>query len=125
MNQKLNERMKERAINELLKAKSLDAAARKLGVSSKTLSRWLDDPEFLNKYQAAKRELLRAGIAGLTKRVTLAVETLGEIAKNKGREFQGARVAASVGIVRLALDADVLDNLEERIRNLETQRSDD
>jgi len=84
MNTKLNERMKERAINELLKAKSLDAAARKLGVSSKTLSRWLDDAEFVNAYQEAKRELLRAGIAGLTKRVSLAAETLGEVESTKG-----------------------------------------
>jgi hypothetical protein len=125
MNKKLDERMKERAINELLKARTLDGAAKKLGIAPRTLSRWLDDPEFLNAYQDAKRELLRVGIAGLTKRVSLAAETLGEIAKQKGKPYQAARVAASVGIVRLAFDADVLDNLEERIRNLETQRSDD
>jgi hypothetical protein len=125
MNTKLNERMKERAINELLKQKSLDAAARKLGISSKTLSRWLDDAEFVNAYQEAKRELLRAGIAGLTKRVSLAAETLGEVAKHKGRPYQAARAHAAAAIIRLALDADALDDLEVRIKNLETQRSDD
>ena len=125
MNKKRDERMQELAINELLKAKSLEAAARKLGISSKTLSRWLDDPDFLNAYQDAKHELLRVGVAGLTRRVSLAAETLGEVARHKGRPYQAARAHAASAIIRIALDADVLDNLETRIRRLETQRTDD
>jgi hypothetical protein len=123
MNRKLTDRMRERAITELLKAKSLDAAARKLGISSKTLSRWLAEPEFRAAYAHAKAEILKMASAVLTRNSAKAAQVLCEIfSSKKGKANQSARVSAAIGNIRLAHESFELESLEERVRQLEEQR---
>jgi hypothetical protein len=121
MAEKAKERLRERAIAALLSSKSVEAAAKKVGVSTKTLSRWLRDEEFRAEYQAVKKDLLRAGIGNLARKVFDAAEVLGDVAKHKGRPYQAARAHAATAIIRLSLDADVIDDLETRLRKLEGQ----
>lgn len=118
------DRRRERAVSLLLSEKSVEAVARKLGVSKRTLYRWLQDESFRAEYQAAKKNLLRAATARLTANMIKATEVLSEIATRQGRAFQGPRVSAAIGIIRLALEADVIDDLESRIRKLEFQGRD-
>jgi outer membrane PBP1 activator LpoA protein len=122
MTDKGKERLREQAIKALLSSKSVEAAAKKIDVSAKTLSRWLRDEEFRKAYQAVKKDMLRAGIANLTRKVFDAVETLGEVSKHKGRPYQAARAHAASAIIRLAIDADLIEDLEVRIRKLEGLR---
>ncbi len=68
----------------LLASKSVEAGAKKVGVPTKTLSRWLRDEEFRAEYQAVKKDLLRAGIGNLARRVFDAAEVLGDVAKHNG-----------------------------------------
>jgi hypothetical protein len=109
------------AINSLLRSRSIAAAARNVHVNEKTMRRWLDDPDFRAQYQAARKDFLHRGLGNLATKVFDAVQVLAEIAKHRGREFQGARSNAAANIIRLALDADVIENLEERILALERQ----
>jgi Helix-turn-helix domain len=118
---KAKERFREQAISALLASRSVEVAARKVGVSAKTLSRWLKDEEFRAEYQAIKKDLLRAGIGNLARKVFDAAEVLGDVAKHKGRPYQAARAHAATSIIRLSLDASVIDDIEERLRKLEAQ----
>jgi len=112
---------RERAISLLLSEKTVEAAARKLGVSKRTVYRWLQDESFRAEYQEAKKNLLRAATARLTGSMGKATEVLNQIATRKGKPYQGPKVSAAIAIVRLALEADVIDDLETRIRKLELQ----
>jgi hypothetical protein len=49
---------------------------------------------------------------------------LGDVAKSKGKPYQAARAHAASAIIRLSLDADLMDDLETRIRKLENQKPD-
>jgi hypothetical protein len=115
------DRLREAAISALLSSRSVEVAAKKVGVSAKSLSRWLQDAEFRSEYQAIKRDLLRAGIGRLARLVYDAAEVLGDVAKKKGRPYQAARAHAATSIIRLSLDASVIDDIEERLRKLEAQ----
>jgi hypothetical protein len=121
---KAKERFREQAISALLSSRSVEVAAKKVGVSTKTLSRWLKDEEFRAEYQSIKKDLLRAGIGNLARKVFDAAEVLGDVAKRKGRPYQAARAHAATAIIRLSLDADVIDDIETRLRKLENQKPD-
>jgi hypothetical protein len=118
---KNRERLQERAINALLSSPSLERAAQKVHVCSKTLSRWLEDPTFRSAYEAKKADYLRAGLGNLSRKVFSAAEVLAEVARHKGRRYQGPRTAAASSLIKLAMDATILEDLQERIAKLEKQ----
>jgi hypothetical protein len=122
MGEKAKERLREKAITALLASRSVESAARKTGVSARTLSRWMTDGEFRAAYQAAKKEFLRAGIGNLARLVFDASQVLGDVARQKGRAYQSARATAACAIIRLSLDASLMDDIEERVRRLEEQK---
>ncbi|MGA2301764.1 MAG: hypothetical protein ABSG77_13870 [Candidatus Acidiferrum sp.] len=121
MGEKSRERLQARAINALLSSPSLERAAQKVHVCSKTLSRWLADPEFRAAYETKKRDYLRAGLGNLTRKVFDAGEILAEVAHHRGRKYQGPRTAAASSLIKLAMDAAILEDLQERIAKLEKQ----
>ena len=124
MAQKGKEREREKAINALLSSNTLEAAARKAGISKRTLLRWLDETEFRNAYTKAKRDVLRTATAILTRDSGKAALTLTKIFTGKPTENQSARVSAARATLRLALDAFTLEDLEERLRRLERHADD-
>jgi hypothetical protein len=115
------QRLWTKAIDSLFRSRSIAAAARKVPVNERTMRRWLDDENFRTQYQAAKKDLLHRGLGNLARKVFDAAEVLGEIAKHKGREFQGARSHAAANIIKLAIEADLIDNFEQRLLALEKQ----
>ena len=115
------ERMWSRAIDILLRSRSIASAARKIHRNERTLRRWLNDPNFREQYQAARKDFLHLGLGNLATKVFDAVQTLAEIAKHRGREFQGARSHAAANIIRLAMDADLISDFEQRLLALEKQ----
>lgn len=121
MSQEGKWRKREEAIGALLSSPSIEAAARKCAVTKRTLLRWLADESFRSEYQEARRRLLRAATARLSKNAFRAACALERIFSSKPRAFQGARVSAAIGTLRLAIEADVVEDLEARIRRLEGQ----
>jgi hypothetical protein len=124
VNKKKSERQQERTISALLSSNTLEAAARKAGISKRTLLRWLDETDFRDAYAKAKREVLRTATGILTRDSGKAAVTLTKIFLGKPTENQGARVSAARATLRLAFDALVLDDLEERLRRLEKKTDD-
>ncbi len=118
------DKLRERAISVLLSSKSFEAAAKKLRVSRRTVYRWMTDESFQKEYREAKKNLLRAARARLTKDMLKASEVLHKIATSKGVPYQGPRVSAAIGIIRLGMEAEVIEDLEERILALERQSTD-
>lgn len=114
------QRLQQRAIVYLLSERTLKDAARKCGVSVRTIQRWLRDESFRAEYQAAKTELLRFATAKLRMNATEAADTLAAIFSDAGAS-PSARVAAAVSNLRLALEAEAQETLESRISQLEAQ----
>jgi len=122
--QRGKEREREKAISALLSTNTLEAAARKAGISKRTLLRWMEEPAFRDAYAKAKRDVLRTATAILTRDSGKAALTLTKIFSGKPRENLGPLVSAARATLRLALDAFTLEDLEERLRRLENQHGD-
>ncbi|MGH9403918.1 MAG: hypothetical protein ACRD2P_17690 [Terriglobia bacterium] len=116
-------RLWEQAIANLLSEPTIDLAAQKTGVSGRTLKRWLALAEFQERYRNAKTELLKQVTGRLCSKAGAALTTLAEVSEDHEARA-GSRVAASREIIRLMLDASVIESLEERIRALEAQGED-
>ena len=121
MNTKKSERQRERTITALLSSNTLEGAARKAGISKRTLLRWMEQEDFRACYRKAKGDVLRTATAILTRNSGKAALTLTKIFSGKPTENQSARVSAARATLRLALEAFALEDLEERLRRLEKQ----
>ena len=69
-------RKKEEAIAALLSQRSVEDAARVAGISTKTLLRWLQMPEFQTAYRQARRDAFGQATARLQQASGAAVATL-------------------------------------------------
>jgi hypothetical protein len=72
-------RKKEEAIAALLSQRNMEEAARVVGISAKTLSRWLKLPEFREAYRQARGEAINQSTARLQQAAGPAVSTLMKI----------------------------------------------
>jgi DNA-binding MurR/RpiR family transcriptional regulator len=107
------------AILALLTEPTIRGAAEKAGISEATLWRWMQKPDFDEKYQEAKRQSVTHATARLRQSMTIAVDTLVEIAKNPRAQAM-ARVVASKTIIESAMKAHELEDVEERLKALES-----
>ena len=64
------------AITALLSHRSVEDAARAVGIGTKTLWRWLQIPEFQTAYRKARREAFSQSVARLQQASVAAVTTL-------------------------------------------------
>ena len=69
-------RKKEAAIAALLVQRNHEEAARAVGISPKTLLRWMKDPEFDAAYRAARRAAFSQSVGRLQQASSAAVSTL-------------------------------------------------
>ncbi len=112
------DRKQELAIVALLQEPTVEAAAQRAGVSPVTLWRWMQQPEFTERYRAARRQVLEQAIAQLQQASGEAVETL---RRNLTCTVASVEVRAALAIIDQAVKgAEVLD-LETRIAALETK----
>jgi hypothetical protein len=118
------ERDNERLIEALLSTNSLSAAAKKAGVSKRTVLRRLEDQEFQAVFTKAKRDVLKRATAILTRNSGKAAVTLGQIFQGKPVENQSARVSAAKATLSLAIAALTFEDIDERLRKLENQTDD-
>lgn len=71
-----------RAIPILLTSTTYQEASKKLGITDRTLYRWLQDPEFLAVLDKAESEILATVSRGMVGGTNLAIDTLLEIIKS-------------------------------------------
>ena len=111
-------RKKEDAIVALLTNRTVEEAARVVGVSTKTLLRWMKEPEFDTAYRAAKRAAFAQSIARLHYLSSAAVTTLGKVMLEPGTP-PATRVRAADRISDHTAKAIEIEGLEARLTELE------
>ena len=91
--------MQDKAITALLSYSSVEAAAKKTGVSDRTLHRWLKEPAFRQSYLAGRRLVMEHAVGCLQRASIGAVEALGRNLKCgvPGTEVRAAQVILEAG----------------------------
>jgi transposase-like protein len=111
-------RKKEEAIAALLTHRTIEEAARSLDIATKTLLRWMKEPEFDAAYRAAKRAAFGQSIARLHHLSSAAVSTLGKIMLDSATP-PGTRVRAADSILDDTTKAIEIEDIDARVRELE------
>jgi DeoR/GlpR family transcriptional regulator of sugar metabolism len=110
------ENNKEKALTALLESATITEAAKRCGLSEKTLRRYLDDAEFQKEFRAARRVVFEQNIVRLQSLHAGAVDTL---ERNLNCENPSVEVrAAQIIIEGNRKDFETLDILE-RLEQLE------
>ena len=111
-------RKMEDAIVALLSTRTVEEAARVVGVSAKTLLRWMKEPEFKKAFLAAQRAAFGQAIGRLHHLSSAAVSTLGKVMLEPGTP-PATRVRAADSILDHTIRAIEIERLEARLTDLE------
>jgi vacuolar-type H+-ATPase subunit I/STV1 len=116
-------RKTEEAIIALLTEPTIKLAAEKVRVSEVTLWRWMQEDDFIEQYRSAKKQAVSQAVSRLQQSCGEAVETLREIMQDIASPAP-SRVAAAKTILEMAFKAVEIEELEQRINQLEQQQGD-
>jgi hypothetical protein len=111
-------RKKEDAIVALLTHRTIEEAARALDIATKTLLRWMKEPEFDAAYRAAKRAAFGQSIARMHHLSSAAVSTLGKIMLDSATP-PATRVRAADSILDHTAKAIEIEDIDARVAALE------
>jgi protein-disulfide isomerase-like protein with CxxC motif len=111
-------RKQDLAILALMTEKTLKNAAEKAGIGESTLWKWMQQDEFKERYQEAKRQTVTHVTARLRQSMTIAVDTLIEISQNKKAQAM-ARVVAAKTLLENGFKAVEVEDLQNRVEQLE------
>ena len=111
-------RKKEQALAALLSHRNVEESAKAAGISSATLKRWLQLPEFKAAYLAARREVVLQTNARMQQNSGAAVAVLLKIMVDPGSPMS-VRARAAQCILERAGKSLEQDDLEVRIARLE------
>lgn len=111
-------RKKEDAIVALLTHRTVEEAARAINVATKTLLRWMKEPEFDVAYRAAKRAAFAQSIARLHHLCSAAVSTIGKVMLDPTTP-PATKVRAADSILDHAAKAIGIEDIEARVALLE------
>ena len=111
-------RLHEMAIAALMSESSIEAAAKRTGITGRTLQTWLTQPEFIAKWSAAKRSIVQAATVRLRAGCIHAIKTLEAVQDDKEAPH-AARVTAARTILELALRSHEVEELLDRLTALE------
>jgi hypothetical protein len=109
-------RREEAAVAALLAEPTIEAAAKRVGISESTLLRWLAEPAFKAQYRAARRQVVEGAIGRLQAVATKAVDAL---ARNLTCGIPAVEVGAARSVLDQAIKAVELVDLAERVEQLE------
>ena len=110
------DRKKQSAISALLTNPTIEKAAQAVGVSEKTLWRWLQLPEFSAAYQQARTEVLEQTISVLHKATGAAVAAL---VRNLKCGKPAVEVRAALGVLDQTFKAREMLETEARLKAVE------
>jgi hypothetical protein len=111
-------RKKEATIAALLVQRNHEEAAHAVGISPKTLLRWMKDPEFDKDYRAARRAAYSQSTARLQQASGAAVSTLLKLMVD-GTTPASTRARAAECVLNHAAKAIELEDIEARVAELE------
>ena len=111
-------RKKEQAIIALLECPTVLQAADQAKISATTLYKWMAMPDFDAAYRQARRDAMGAAIARLQQAAGQAVTTLQEV-MGDADATPASRVTAARAVLELALRATEIEQLDERLTELE------
>ena len=111
-------RKREQAIAALLEHSTITAAATAVGISEKTLRRWLAEPAFQAEYRAAREQAVRMAVGRLHGLLSTATETL-QRAMSCGTPT--TEVRAAIAVIEHAFKGTDLIDLADRVAALESK----
>jgi hypothetical protein len=111
-------RKQEDAIVALLTQRNMEDAAKSVGISPKTLLRWLKIPEFQTAYRDARRAAYSQATARLQQATGAAVSTLLKIMVDTSAP-PSTRVRAADSVLDHAKQAIEIEDVEVRVAALE------
>jgi len=114
-------RKQESAVVALLTEPTIVAAAQMVGVSEKTLDRWLADPTFAATYRAARKKVFDQAVNTLRAASTEAVQTLRDALSDVSSSI---RLRAALGILDFGIKITEMTDIEERLTALERRAQD-
>lgn len=106
------------AILALLSTRAVEEAARVVGVSARTLFRWLEEPEFKAAYLEARRAAYSQSLARLSQMSSGAVTTLAKVMLDPTTP-PATKVRAADSILNHTAKAIETEDLEARLSELE------
>ncbi|HYT92220.1 MAG TPA: hypothetical protein VEL76_26125 [Gemmataceae bacterium] len=109
-------RVQERAIMALLTQPTVLKAAEKIGVNEKTLRKWMQIPEFIDAWRAARREMFEGALGNLQ---ALAGKAVRALEKNLRAERPADQIRAALGILEHGRKSAELEDLVRRVEELE------
>jgi hypothetical protein len=111
-------RPQEKAIVALLNEPSVAAAARAADVGLRTLHNWMRQREFIRAYRDARREAFAHAISMTQRYTPMAVNTLAKVMTDPAAPFT-AKVQAAAALLRFGRESIELDDLVDRVEQLE------
>src|SRR5450755_1799296 len=111
-------RKNEQAIVALLAQPNVEQAARTVGIATKTLLRWLQEPTFDAEYRKARRVAFWQSVARLQQASGAAVSTLLKIMVDPNAP-PSTRVRAADSVLDHSVKAIELEDIEARVAELE------
>jgi hypothetical protein len=111
-------RKKEDAIVALLTARTVEGAARGVGVSTKTLLRWMKEPEFEAPYREARRAAFGQSVARLQQASSAAVSTLLKVMVDPATP-PATKVRAADSVLDHSAKAIEIEDIDARLTELE------
>jgi transposase-like protein len=114
-------RQKEQAIAALLRCPIREKAAQEVGISTKTLQRWLKVPEFAEAYRQARLEESSRLLSQLLQASSLALGTLMQVA-NDSQAPAAAQVRAAQSLLKFSGQAMELEDVQMRLQRWEQQQ---
>jgi len=111
-------RKKEEAIIALLTQRNVEEAAKSIGISTQTLVRWMQVPEFDKAYREARRAAYGQATARLQQATSAAVSTLLKIMVDTNAP-PSTRVRAADSVLDHAKQAIEIEDVEVRVAALE------
>jgi transposase-like protein len=112
------ERKKEAALSALLTQRSIEDAARVIGVGFSTLRRWMRIPEFEAAYREARRDAMWQSIARLQQNSGAAATTILKIMVDPDAP-PSCRLRAAERVFEYALRGMEIEDLQARVSALE------
>jgi transposase-like protein len=108
----------EQAIAALLSHRSVEEAARAVGISANTLLRWMKEPEFEAAWREARRTAFSQAIGRLQDFTDAAVKTVLKIMLDPNAPA-GTRLRAAEVVLEQGTKASEMEDLEDRVAKLE------
>jgi hypothetical protein len=111
-------RKKEAAITALLTQRTVEDAARSIGIGPATLRRWQKEPEFVAAYREAVRLSHKQSLGRLHQASSAAVSTLLKVMVDPATPAS-SKIRAADSVLNHTAKAIEIDDIDARLRELE------